>query len=69
MKYQVTIDHECYCDADSVRSMLRLEYLLEELLDGLTPMQSEHMDEVLETLRTNPNQIDVQLSIKEVNND
>ena len=69
MKYKVKIGHEFYCDADAVRSMLRLQCLLEELLDGLTPMQSENLDNVLETLQaagSGHHQIDVQLMITKV---
>ena len=66
MKYKVKIAHEFYCDADAVRSMLRLQCLLEELLDGLTPMQSENLDNVLETLESGHHQIDVQLMITKV---
>ena len=56
MKYEVKIDvdaNQYHIDADDVRSLLRLQFLLEEFLDALTPTQSENLDHVLETFSSN----------------
>ena len=72
MKYEVKIDvdaNQYHVDADDVRSLRRLQFLLEGLLDGLTPMQSENLDNVLKIFCLNRHEMSVGLVIKRKGDD